>query len=944
MEETKEEDIKIKETTKEEVSPHLKKVTKEEEYKVKEVVKKDDSIRINIGGAKSAYESASRFFSNKKVQLILTLILLALVLFSSVSIRLSGLPNLVDQTTGHYVLADPDGFYEYRVAEILVSGGSISGIDPMRDPGLNIPYTQEMLPKALALSYNIFHSVNSSITLDYIDVLYPIVAFAISLLIFFALCWYLSKSKFLALLASTILAYSTTYLGRTGAGISSHEALGLVFMFLAFLVYAVALSNFKKSWKWAASLGILTGISLALSLFSWGGGSNFVLIIFPISSLIYYLFNAEDKETKKRFIVFNFLWVLTAIVIMPIIGYAISEMTSRLLSNYGIITPFMLVFTTLDFYLEKNSHRFKIGEGKNRVWYSILGTIIIGFIGLIIIGKGPFSLISGIYEQILHPFGQGRVGLTVAYYAQPYLSDLMGQLGNGIFWVFFFGMVFLGLEFGKNISHKKHRIYFYLIWILSILGMLFSRVSATSVLNGTNFISSLIYFLSFIILAYYIIWLYSKEKFPISISSIFLFAWMIITLMSIRSAIRVMFVVVTFVFVMLAFFIVKSYEYGKKSNNNTIKYILYASTAIAIILTFNFVFGNPLTGVGGNYQAISYSASHSGPVTNYQWQNAMSWVRNNTSPDSVFVSWWDYGYLIQTLGQRTSVVDGGNYNQYWDHMVGRYLLTENNENASLSFMKSHNVSYLLIDPTDLGKYPAFSQIGSGVNKEDRYSQIPILPNDPTQTSETLSGETNVFTGAYPLDDDVVYTDENGTTFIPSQTGALIGLVISDNKSNTTISFSQPKAAFYNNGQQVTIPMRYIYYNNRIIDFGTGLDSIAMIIPGISVTGTSLGINQLGAVIYLSPKTSHTLFVDLYLLGDAFNKYPSIKLVNSQPDSLVANLNSQGANLGDFVYYQGFHGPLDIWDVTYPSYIISRPEFLSPSGEYAAFDNLTFTSN
>lgn len=906
--------------------------------------KKDDSISINISGAKNAFDKVAPFFKKEGVQIALVLILFAILLISSVNIRLSGLPSLKDHTTGNYVFADPDAFYEFRVAETIITQGNINGIDPMRNPGLNLLYTQEMLPKILAYAYKIVHSTNSSITLDYLDAIYPVVAFALSLLIFFTLCWYLSKSKFMALLASIILAYSITYYQRTGAGISSHEALGLVFMFFAFLVYAVSINNYKKNWGWTVGLGVLTGISLAISLFSWSGGSNFSLIIFPLSSLVYYLFNTEDKEMKKKFIIFNALWVVSAIIMMPLIGYPISSMTSRLLSNYGIITPFMILFMLFDFGLDVYSHKIKISQHKNRIWYSILGTIVVGLIGLIIIGKNPVSLIGGIYTQLLYPFGQGRVGLTVAYYAQPYLNDLIGQLGSAMFWIFFFGLVFMGIEFGKKISHKKHRIYFYLVWLFSISGMLFSRVSSSSVLNGTNFISVIFYISSFLVFGYYLIWLYTKEKFSINTSAIFLFAWMIITLMSVRSAVRVTFVVVTFVFVSVAFFIVKSYEYGKKTNNSTLKYTLYAASFIALILALGFVFGNPLTGVGGNYQAVSYSALHSGPVTNDQWQNSMAWVRNNTAANSVFVSWWDYGYLIQTLGKRATVVDGGNYNAYWDHLVGRYLLTETNANASLSFMKSHNVSYLLIDPTDLGKYPAYSAIGSDAGGQDRLSQIPVIAADSTQTAETSTGERRVYTGvAAPVDSDIAYQGQNGSVFIPSQSGALIGVVLEINKANSSVSFKQPNGVFYYNGQQTLIPLRYVYYNGKLMDFNTGIEAVVMIIPSLLTNGQSVQIDKLGALIYLSPKTAKGLFADLYLLHDAFNKYPTIKIANSQPESLVANLNAQGAGIGDFLYYQGLHGPLDIWNVSYPGYIISRPEFLSAEGQYAAFDNLTFTA-
>jgi len=45
--------------------------------------------------------------------------------------------------------------------------------------------------------------------------------------------------------------------------------------------------------------------------------------------------------------------------------------------------------------------------------------------------------------------------------------------------------------------------------------------------------------------------------------------------------------------------------------------------------------------------------------------------------------------------------------------------------------KTLDVDYLLIDQTDLGKYPAYSKIGGGDGEDylDRYSAIPVMLSD-----------------------------------------------------------------------------------------------------------------------------------------------------------------------------------------------------------------------
>ena len=73
-----------------------------------------------------------------------------------------------------------------------------------------------------------------------------------------------------------------------------------------------------------------------------------------------------------------------------------------------------------------------------------------------------------------------------------------------------------------------------------------------------------------------------------------------------------------------------------------------------------------------------------------------------------------------------------------------------------------------------------------------------------------------------------------------------------------------------------------------------------------------------------------------------NEYNTIKLTYVQQDPFVENLNSQGANLGEFMDFNGFRGPIKIWKVDYPANILTKEEFLRTSGNWAEFDNLTFT--
>ncbi len=167
------------------------------------------------------------------------------------------------------------------------------------------------------------------------------------------------------------------------------------------------------------------------------------------------------------------------------------------------------------------------------------------------------------------------------------------------------------------------------------------------------------------------------------------------------------------------------------------------------------------------------------------------------------------------------------------------------------------------------------------------------------------------------------------------------MILETLEEENLISFKQPKGVFVYNNQQIRIPLRYVYFNNELIDFENGLDVVIKIIPKISQAGGGIQIDNLGTAIYLSPKVSKGLFAQLYLLNDAFKNYPTVTIAHAESDPTIKGLNNQGADLEEFVFFNGFRGPIKIWKVDYPSNTLAKEEFLRTSGDYAEFDDLEF---
>ena len=82
--------------------------------------------------------------------------------------------------------------------------------------------------------------------------------------------------------------------------------------------------------------------------------------------------------------------------------------------------------------------------------------------------------------------------------------------------------------------------------------------------------------------------------------------------------------------------------------------------------------------MGSQIPVIFNGATFYSNTTN-DWIDAMNWIKENTPSDSVIFSWWDYGYWIQTLGDRTSLVDNSTLSTIQIEKIARTLLSPVND-------------------------------------------------------------------------------------------------------------------------------------------------------------------------------------------------------------------------------------------------------------------------
>jgi len=316
-----------------------------------------------------------------------------------------------------------------------------------------------------------------------------------------------------------------------------------------------------------------------------------------------------------------------------------------------------------------------------------------------------------------------------------------------------------------------------------------------------------------------------------------------------------------------------------------------------------------------NYQYKSINGMGKNHMPNYythQWQYAMKWVDDNTPEDAVLKSWWDYGYWIQTMGNRATMLDGGNSYPYWNYLMGRHGLTAESEQEALDLAYSHNITHFLIDSSEIGKYSAYSNIGSD-EEYDRFSWIGTFHLDESQTVETRNTTSLIYTGGIALDEDLMLNE----TLLPAiKTG--IGAMIVDVSQDGEINNAYIYTVY--NGIQLKIPLRYVYYEGVLMDFGTGVEGCAYIFPKL-VDGS--GYNPKGSALFLSPRNMRALWVQMYLLDNVEH----FKLVHTEANVIVKDLRRQGMPSRDLIYYKGIQGPIKIWEIEYTGNEVFNEEYM-----------------
>ena len=118
----------------------------------------------------------------------------------------------------------------------------------------------------------------------------------------------------------------------------------------------------------------------------------------------------------------------------------------------------------------------------------------------------------------------------------------------------------------------------------------------------------------------------------------------------------------------------------EKSDKKHLKIIFSCVIVILFITPWTFPLEGSTQFGWTNFPPSIMNGASSNSFASNDWIIAMNWLKENTESDAVIAAWWDYGYWITALSDRTTLIDNATLSDFQIKKVA-YAFTTNPEKA-----------------------------------------------------------------------------------------------------------------------------------------------------------------------------------------------------------------------------------------------------------------------
>ena len=562
-----------------------------------------------------------------------------------------------------FALNEFDPFFDYRATKYIIDNGFYAYLNwhdyqSWYPEGRDVPTTSQVALHLIAATmYKIF-GFGSSL-MDFV-IMFPVIVGSLTTIVIFALVQNLSGTT-AGMFAGLLFAFMPAIIQRGNLGWFKSEPLGLFLGLLSVYLFisSIKSKNILRTILTAAGGGLILGFANS----SWGGIQYFSI---PLALFFFVLpFLRKDSIFLYGIISFTLITLITA-------GAFPRPGISFVIGLPGIALIVGMIFAIVGTIINTKSSAAK----SNRNLIAALGIFVLLTVSIFVVGAYQPS--SFRYLVAVNPFLSSNNPLveSVAEHSTPTVIDYFTD----------YSILLIFAGFGVWVSFTKRTDMTIFALIIGLTGLYVSATFARLMVYSS---------IAIVILAS--IGLYELTR--------------SILQNRIENQDKI-----------------KERGFRKNIQEGKILPDVKPLVKISFVAMIVFLISIPLIDYNGviypkNFNWLS-SADIPPSIVNgatgfrmqvEDWVDAVDWITDNTPKDSVIASWWDYGYWITTLGNKTTLADNATINQTRIQTIAKMLMSEQETATQIAhdLKADYILVYIVADRHNGPNGNSFYTLGSG---------------------------------------------------------------------------------------------------------------------------------------------------------------------------------------------------------------------------------------
>lgn len=494
------------------------------------------------------------------------------------------------------------------------------------------------LAPAPIFSSDVYHPLTADPVFNFC-IIFPVIMATLTVLVIYFVGRDMG-GKSVGLFAAFFLALSSAYISRTSLGFFDDETVG-IFGILLFSLFFLRAINPKISFRKVIVYAIAGGLSLGYLFASWGAAR------YPLGITLIFVF---VLLLLKRYSTRLFVSYSVTFAVALAIAVNIPKLGVRFLQEPTVLAVLGMFLVLAIFEVSR-----RITTTRHKMLF------VVGFFSLVVVGfivLSQLGLVGAIEEKFISAiFPAERVGEGTIQQLVQSVQEHRPATWGSFYYDLGIGVFFIPLGLFFAVYNPTNRNIFLAIFGLTAIYFAGSMVRLTLLLAP---VLSLLWALALVQLVKPFATILRegpqiprrKMRFRPRVGKEFSAGFIIL-----------IFLIMTSIFVLPS----------STSSQNLPRVVerAYSPTTIA---------------------AASLPLKPDEPVRD--WLDTLNWIRVDLDDDAIVASWWDYGYWITAIGNKTTLADNGTVNATQIAGIGAMLMS--NETEALKFLKQYNVTHVLV--------------------------------------------------------------------------------------------------------------------------------------------------------------------------------------------------------------------------------------------------------